>query len=202
MSVDYRRTPEHQYPAPLDDATAVYHWLLDSVGIEAGRIAVAGDSAGGGLAVTMTLRARTEGRPLPGALLLLSPWVDLAATGPSLATNRGTDVLFGGDTPMNIDGLLAMYLPPRVERTDPLISPMYADLAGLPPAYLQVGGAEMLLDDSRGFAERARHAGVDVRLDVFEGHQHTFQMMAGRAPVADEAVARLALWVRPHLGIS
>jgi acetyl esterase/lipase len=94
-----------------------------------------------------------------------------------------------------------MYLPPGVQRTDPLVSPLHADLAGLPPAYLQVGGAEMLLDDSRGFAERARQAGVDVRLDVFDGQQHTFQMMAGRAPEADEAIARLALWVRPHVGI-
>jgi len=201
VSVDYRRTPEHQFPAPLDDATAVYHRLLDSAGIDAGRIVFVGDSAGGGLAVTTALRARAEGRPLPAAMLLLSPWVDLAATGPSLATNRGTDVLFGGDTPMNIDGLIAMFLPAGVQSTDPRVSPLYADLVGLPPVYLQVGGAEMLLDDSRRFAERARGAGVQVRLDVFDGQQHTFQMMAGRAPEADEAVARLAAWVRPRLGI-
>jgi acetyl esterase/lipase len=201
VSVDYRRTPEHQYPAPLDDAVAVYRWLLDSAGIDAGHIAFVGDSAGGGLAVTTTLRARAEARPAPAALLLLSPWVDLAATGQSLATNRGTDVLFGGATPMDIDGLLAMFLPTGASRTDPLVSPLYADLTGLPPVYLQVGGAEMLVDDSRAFAQRAGIAGVDVRLDVFDGQQHTFQMMAGRAPEADEAVERLAAWVRSRLGI-
>jgi monoterpene epsilon-lactone hydrolase len=199
VSVDYRRAPEHQYPAQSDDATAVYHWLLDAAGVDAGRIAIVGDSAGAGLAVTTALRARAEGRPRPGALLLLSPWVDLASTGASLTANRDLDVLFGGATPMDVEGLLAAFLPPGVPRTDPLVSPLYADLAGLPPLYVQVGGAEMLLDDARGLAERAGRAGVDVRLDVVEDQQHTFQMLAGRAPEADEAVARLAAWVRPHL---
>jgi acetyl esterase/lipase len=87
------------------------------------------------------------------------------------------------------------------DRRDPYVSALYAELAGLPPLYLQVSGAETLLDDSRAFAERARDAGVDVRLDVFPGEQHTFQMAAGRSPDADDAIRRLADWVRPHLGL-
>jgi monoterpene epsilon-lactone hydrolase len=201
LSVDYRRTPEHPYPAPHDDAATVYSWLLNTVGISERHIAFAGDSAGAGLAITTVLRARAADRPLPAALMLLSPWVDLAATAPSLVTNRDTDVLFGGPTPMNGEALVSMLLPAGFDRTDPLVSPLYADLSGFPPAYLQVGGAEMLLDDARRFAERAREAGVKVELDVFEDQQHTFQMMAGRAPEADEAIARLSEWVRPHLGL-
>jgi monoterpene epsilon-lactone hydrolase len=202
LSVDYRRTPEHRYPAPLDDATSAYRWLLESQGVAPGRIVFAGDSAGAGLAVTATLRARAEGRPLPAGLLLLSPWVDLAATGASLVTNRDTDILFGGTTPMDVEGLVAMFLPPSVDRRDPLVSPLYADLTGLPPMYVQVSGAEMLLDDSRRFVERADKAGVDAQLDVFDDQQHTFQMLAGRAPEADDAVAKLATWVRPRLGLA
>lgn len=201
FSVDYRRTPENQYPAPQDDAMTAYSWLLDTAGIAAEHIAFAGDSAGAGLAVTTALRARAEGRPLPAALLLLSPWVDLAATAPSMVTNRDSDVLFGGPTPMNGEALVSMLLPNGTDRKDPLVSPLYADLSGLPPAYVQVGGAEMLLDDARRFAERACAAGVKAELDVFDDQQHTFHMMAGRAPEADEAIARLSEWVRPHLGL-
>jgi monoterpene epsilon-lactone hydrolase len=128
-------------------------------------------------------------------------WLNLAATAPSLITNRDSDVLFGGATPMNGEALVSMLLPAGVDRADPLVSPLYADLSGLAPAYVQVGGAEMLLDDARRFTERARAAGVEAELDVFADQQHTFQMMAGRAPEADEAIARLGDWVRPRLGL-
>jgi epsilon-lactone hydrolase len=202
LSVDYRRTPEYQYPAAHDDVVTAYYWLLDTAGIGAQHIAFAGDSAGAGLAVTTVLRAQADGRPLPAAVMMFSPWVDLAATAPSLVTNRDTDLLFGGATPMNGEALVSMLLPAGVDRTDPLVSPLYADLSGFPPAYVQVGGAEMLLDDARRFAEHAREAGVKVELDVFEEQQHTFQMMAGRAPEADEAIARLSQWVRPHLALA
>jgi epsilon-lactone hydrolase len=202
LSVDYRRTPEHQYPAPHDDAMAAYGWLLDTVGVDPRHIAFAGDSAGAGLAVTTALRARAESRPQPAALMMLSPWVDLAATAPSIVFNRDSDVLFGGPTPMNVEALVSMVLPAGMTREDPLVSPLYADLSGLPPTYVQVGGAEMLLDDARRFAEHARAAGVTVELDVFDDQQHTFQMMAGRAAEADDAIGRLARWVRPHLGIT
>ncbi len=196
----YRRTPEHQYPAALDDCVTAYRHVLDT-GVRPEHIAITGDSAGGGLTITTMLRARQLGLPLAAALMPLSPWTDLAMTGASLETNRDTDLLFGGATPMNVDNLVQMLLTPAVSRHDPLVSPLYADLTGLPPMYIQVGGDEMLLDDARRLDEQARKAGVDVRLDVFPGQQHTFQMSAGRDPDADEALHRLATWVRPKLGL-
>jgi acetyl esterase/lipase len=196
----YRRTPEHTYPAPLEDAVIAYRWLLNQ-GISAGHIAITGDSAGGGLAITTVLCARERGLPAPAALLPLSPWVDMELTGASTATNRATDILFGGETPMDIDRLVQMLLGPDGDRSDPLVNPLYADLTDLPPIYVQVGGDEMLLDDSHRLAELARKAGVEVRLDVFPAQQHTFQMSAGRAPEADEAIRRQAAWVRPRLGL-
>jgi epsilon-lactone hydrolase len=202
LSVDYRRTPEHRYPAPHEDAAAAYRWLFEKEGLAAGQIAMAGDSAGGGLAVATALRAKAEGWPEPAALALMSAWLDLAGTGDSMASNMDSDVLFGGATPMDPAGLVAMFLGPDLAATDPRVSPCYADLTGLPPTYLQVGDAERLLDDSRRFAQRASRAGVSVKLDVFADQQHTFQMMAGRAPEADEAIARLAAWLRPYLGLA
>lgn len=196
-----RRTPEHTHPAPVEDATTAYRWLLDQ-GISADHIAVTGDSAGGGLTVTTMLRARKLGLPTAAALLPISPWVDLEFLGESLVTNRDTDILFGGATPMDLEQLVRMFLGEDGNRKDPLISPLYADISGLPPMYIQVGGAEMLLDDSRRLEEHARKSGLEVRLDVFPGQQHTFQMSAGRDPAADDAIGRQAAWVRPKLGLS
>ncbi len=196
----YRRTPEFQHPAPVEDATAAYAWLLDS-GITPAHIAVTGDSAGGGLCITTMVLARTRGLPLAAALLPISPWTDLVTTGASLVTNRPTDAMFGGDRPMDVGTLVAMFLGPDGDPTDPLANPAHADLTGFPPMYIQAGGAEMLLDDARLLADLAAKHGVEARLDVFPDQQHTFQMSAGRAPEADDAIARLAAWVRPRLGL-
>jgi monoterpene epsilon-lactone hydrolase len=201
LSVNYRRTPEHSHPAPLDDAFAAYSWLLEK-GYDAQRIALAGDSAGGGLTVTTMLRARERGLPLAAALMPLSPWFDMELAGETITSNQPTDVLFGGPEPMNLQLLVHMFLGEGGDRRDPLASPLHADLSGLPPIYIQVGGAEMLLDDSQQFYERAQAAGIDVRLDVFAGQQHTFHMSVGRAPEADDAIARLAEWVRPRIGLA
>jgi epsilon-lactone hydrolase len=201
LSVDYRRTPEHRHPAQLDDAMAAYGWLLDQ-GISADHIALVGDSAGGGLTITTMLRARELARPTAAALMPLSPWFDMELSGGSLKSNRYRDALFGGEEPMDLHALVNMFLGEGRNRKDPLASPLYADLAGLPPIYIQVSGAEMLLDDSRRLAERARDAGVDVRLDVFPEQQHTFHMSAGHAPEADDAIRRLAEWARPKLGLA
>jgi monoterpene epsilon-lactone hydrolase len=194
----YRRTPEFRHPAPVDDTTTAYAWLLDQ-GVAARHVGFVGDSAGGGLTLTTVLRARERGLPDPAALLPLSAWVDMTFGSESIRTNRATDVLFGGDTPMDLEALVRMFLGPDGDRKDPLASPLFADLTGMPPMYVQVSGAEMLLDDSVRLVEAARAAGVAVELDVVPGQQHTFQMSAGRDAVADAAIRRLAAWVRPHL---
>lgn len=194
----YRRAPEHVHPAPVDDALTTYRWLLDQ-GIRPGHIALTGDSAGGALAVTTLLRARERNLPMPAATMPLSPWVDMEITGETLVSNREKDVLVQKEV---VEVMATTFLGEGGNRQDPLANPLYADLNGLPPMYIQVGGDETLLDDSRRLAERARKAGVDVRLDVFPEMQHVFQFAAGHAPEADDAIRKLALWVRPKLGLT
>ena len=146
----------------------------------------------------MQLRARAEGLPLPAAALLMSPLTDLEVSGESYDTNRDTDPLFRRDF---VHELVLGFLGEAGDPRDPLASPLHADLAGLGPVYIQVGGDEALLDDARRLDEHARKAGVDARLDVFPGMLHTFQMAAGRAPEADDAIRPMAAWVRPKLGL-
>jgi epsilon-lactone hydrolase len=128
-----------------------------------------------------------------------SPWFDMELTGGSYESNRDKDAFFYKEV---VQGLVDMFLGEGGNPRDPLANAFYADLSGLPPIYIQVGDEETLLDDSRRFAELAGHAGVDVRLELFPGQQHTFQMAAGRAPEADEAIRKLAEWVRPKLGLT
>lgn len=197
LIVHYRRAPEFVHPGPVDDVVACYRWLLDQ-GIKPQHIALTGDSAGGGLAVTTLLRAREKGLPMPAATMPLSPWADMAASSKTFATNGEKDVLVSRDI---IKVMAGMFLGGAGNPKDPLASPIYADLTGLPPIYIQVGGDETLLDDSRRLAENARKAGVDVSIDVYPGMQHVFQFLAGVAPEADEAIGKLAVWVRPKLGL-
>jgi epsilon-lactone hydrolase len=197
LAPDYRRPPEHLHPAPVEDVVSAYEWLLDQ-GIEASHIAFTGDSAGGGMVVTAMLLARDRRLPLPAAGMPFSAWFDLDGTGESQETNADTDKLLNKEFGRQLADTL---LGESGGRRDPYVSALYAELAGLPPLFLQVSDAETLLDDSRSFAERAMDAGVDVRLDVFPGQQHTFQMAAGRSRVADDAIRRYADWVRPHLGL-
>jgi epsilon-lactone hydrolase len=194
---DYRRAPEHAHPAALEDALAAYRWLLDQ-GIEASRIVFAGDSAGGGLVVTTMLLARERGLPLPAGGMPLSPWFDHEQTGRSWDDNDSKDVLLSRELSQRLTDML---LGGSGDPHDPLVSPLYAELAGLPPLYIQASPDEGIVDDSRSFAERAQQAGVDVRLDLFPGQQHTFQIGAGRSPEADDAIRRLAEWARPKLGL-
>lgn len=194
---DYHLAPERIHPSQVDESTDVYEWLLDQ-GVESGHIAFTGDSAGGGLAITTQLRARERGLPLPAASMPFSPWVDVAAAGMSYETNRDREPFFYAES---VRQFASLFLGESGDSRDPLASPIYADLSGLGPIYIQVGGDETLLDDAQQLDELARKAGVDVRLDVFPGMLHTFQMAAGRAPEADEAIRRLAGWVRPRLGL-
>lgn len=198
LIVDFPLSPENPYPAQLEDTLSAYRWLLDQ-GIKPDHIAFVGDSAGGNLCITAMLKARDLGLPLPAAALPISPWYDMDASGKSVSTNREKDALFTKEWIIQIG---SMYLGELGEKNDPYVNPLRADLSGLPPLYLQAGGDELLLDDSTRMAERAQEAGVEVRLDVFPQMQHTFQMAAGRAPEADEAIARLAAWVKPKLGLS
>jgi epsilon-lactone hydrolase len=197
LLLDYRLAPEHVHPAPLEDATAAYQWLLEQ-GIEPTHVAFAGDSSGGGLALTAQLHARDLDLPLPAAALLISPWVDMEQSGESYRSNWATEAFFYKEL---VDGLAALFLGPAGDPRDPLASPLYSDLTGLAPMSIQVGGAETLLDDSRMLAERAHAAGVEVEFTIFPGEQHTFQMAAGRADEADEAIGQLAAWARPRLGL-
>jgi len=195
LIVSYPLLPDGTYPIPLDRALTAYRWLLDQ-NIPADRIGFVGDSAGGGVAVTAQLRGRDEGLPLPGCTLLMSPWIDWAATGESLSSSEGKDVLFSAAW---VEQMAAGYLAGTDPR-DPAANALYADLAGLGPLCIQVGDQELLLDDSRMLAERATAAGVEVSLEVFPGMQHTFQMMAGHAPEADDAVAKLGEFARARPG--
>jgi monoterpene epsilon-lactone hydrolase len=194
LLVHYRLAPRFPYPAQIEDAVAAYRWVVGQ-GLTA---ALAGDSSGGGLCVVAARRIVDTDLPDPAALLLMSAWVDMEMTGSTYQTNAATDVFF---TREMVQGLVDAYLPDGASSKDPLINALYADLTRLPPMYLQVGADEALLDDSRRLADLARAAGVEVRLDVFAGQLHTFQMAAGRTPEADDAIRRLAAWTRPKLGL-
>jgi len=197
LIVHYRRAPENAHPGPVNDMAASYRWLLDQ-GIRPEHVAVVGDSAGGGLAVTTLLRARELGLPMPAATMPLSPWLDMEAKGATFDSNSERDVLVRRDTIQMMAGAL---LGEGGNPKHALANPLHADLRGLPPVYIQVGDYETLLDDSRALAEALRRAGVEVKLDVFPEMQHVFQFLAGVAPEADEAIRQLAAWVRPKLGL-
>jgi epsilon-lactone hydrolase len=197
LVLDYRRAPEHPHPAQVDDAVAAYRWLLADQGLAAEHIATTGDSAGGGLCTSMVLALRDAGDPLPAAIMPLSPFYDMEATGDSVTTNAAADALVQKDILLAMAGMFLGDASPR----DPLANPLHADPAGLPPMLIQVGGAETLLDDSTRFAERATAAGVDCTVEVYPDMQHVFHFLAGRAPEADDAIAAMAAWVRPKLGL-
>lgn len=194
LLTEYR---EEHHPAPLEDTTAAYRWLLDQ-GIDARHIAVVGDSLGGGLSVSTMLRARELGLPTAAALLLMSPWVDMTVSNQTFDTNHDTERFFYKEV---VGALAAMYLG-AANPKDPLASPLYANLSGLPPTYIQVGGDETLLGDSLQFDENARKVGVDVQVEVFPDQLHTFQMAAGYSPESDDAIQKFAAWVRPKLGLA
>jgi acetyl esterase/lipase len=195
LNVDYRLAPEHPHPAAVNDSVAAYEWLLDQ-GYKPQNIAIAGDSAGGGLTIATLLALRDRGLPLPATAVPLSPWVDLEGTGDTMKTHSDRDLL------VNEVGLKAMadLFLSGGDAHDPLAAPLHADLRGLPPLYIQVGDDETLLDDSRRIAAKAQAVGVDVRLDVFPEMQHVFQMGAGNMPEADDAVARIGAYLRERLG--
>lgn len=188
VAPNYRLAPESPFPAAVDDALAVYRELAGDADFE--RFWIGGDSAGGGLALATMLSLRAAGEPLPRAVVLLSPWVDLTCRGQSIVDNAPRDYL-------SLDALrffAECYLgetPP----TEPLASPLYADLAGLPPLLVQVGGAEVLLSEGRDLTRRARQAGVDVTLQEWDGAIHAFQIFATVVPEALAAVRAIRTFI-------
>lgn len=190
---DYRLAPEHPHPAALEDALAAYRWLLAQPQAPS-KIAIAGDSAGGGLTLALALAIRAAGLPQPAALVLMSPWTDLALTGASFMERAARDPIL---SPAIGRLWSRLYLGAQSPR-EPLCSPLYADLAGLPPMLLQVGSEEILLDDSRRLATRARAAGVAVTLNEYQGLWHDFQLQAGILQASDAAIAEIGAFLRQH----
>jgi cation diffusion facilitator CzcD-associated flavoprotein CzcO/acetyl esterase/lipase len=184
--LEYRLGPEHKHPAALEDTLAAYHELLAS-GIDPKSLVIAGDSAGGGLAIALATRLRDDGEPLPAGLVVLNGWLDLTCSGTSMTTNAARDVGLFRDWAVHGGELYRGDANPL----DPELSPVEADLHGLPPTYIQVGTHDILLSDSDRLAERARAAGVDVGYSRFEGMWHDFQLGAGMLREADEAMADL-----------
>ena len=172
LTPDYRVAPENPYPAALEDALASYRWLL-SKGYYGEQIILAGDSAGGGLAMALCMYLRDHNMPVPGGIIAMSPWTDLTASGESYETNYEKDPLFGNTK----ESLIYQNdYPGEHDRMDPYISPLFGDFRGFPPMLIQVGSIEMLLSDSVSVAAKAREQGVKVRLSVYEGMFHVFQM--------------------------
>ncbi len=187
---DYRLAPEHRFPAALDDAVACCDWINAETGQPVA--AIAGDSAGGNLALATLLRLRDTGRAMPAAGVAFSAVTDLAATGASIVENDRRDALFFG---ASVARLSELYLPPGLDPRDPLASPLYADLAGLPPLLLHVGADEVLRDDSVRFAARAQASGVNVTLRVWPGVPHAWQLMAQVLPEGRQSLQEALCFV-------
>jgi monoterpene epsilon-lactone hydrolase len=191
LIIGYRLAPEHPFPAGLEDALTAYSWLLAS-GIHPKQLTLAGDSAGGGLVLATLLALRERGIPLPASAVCQSPVTDLTMHGESWKTNIKKEFVVDPNICKQVKPL---YLPNR-DPTDPLASPLYADLHGLSPMLIQVGSEEVLLSDSTAFAERAGAAGVDVTLEVWPGMFHVWQFTAPLIPEARRAIEKIGEFIR------
>lgn len=191
LLIAYRLAPEHPFPAAVRDAAAAYRWLLDN-DFDPARLVIGGESAGGGLALATLLQLRDNGMRLPAAAFALSPWIDLTLSGDSLRRNAEKDPSL---TLQELAHYIDLYLGDADPRT-PLASPLFADLSGLPPLFLQVGTAEILLDDALRLAEAAEAAGVTVTGDVWPEMIHGWQGFAGVMPEAEQALYRVAQFAR------
>jgi acetyl esterase/lipase len=196
LLIHYRLAPEHVFPAALDDALTAYQWLLDQ-GYPAAQIALAGDSAGGGLILALLQTVRDRHLPQPAGAALFSPWTDLAGTVKSRRAQEAVDPIFSGDT---INALAHFYAGAE-DLGNPLLSPLYADLHGFPPLRIDVGRDEVLLDDSLLIAEHARAAHVPVELTVWDDLWHVFQAYASVLPEGQQSLEQMGSFLRHQIGL-
>jgi monoterpene epsilon-lactone hydrolase len=191
LALDYRLAPEHPFPAAVEDSTAAYRWLLEQ-GYKPSKIALAGDSAGGGLTIATLVALREAKTPLPAAAVPISPWVDLEGTGESMKTRAAVDPMVQKE---GIAGIAAQYLG-QTDPKNPLAAPLYADLKGLPPLLIHVGDAETLLSDATRIAEKAKQAGVKVDLKIYPEMIHVWHLFADILPEAQQAIEEIGGFVR------
>lgn len=195
LLIDYRLAPEHPFPAAIDDAVTAWGWLV-AQGFDPSSLGLAGDSAGGGLALALALRLRQEQRPLPAAIAVLCPWVDLTGDHPVPEARRDADVVLKPE-------LLLEWAKAYAGGTDldhPLISPLFAEMSGLPPLRVEGAGRDVLLDDARRLVERATNAQVNAELIEAPEMIHAWHLFAGLFPEAAESLDGTGMWLRTHLG--
>ena len=193
LCFEYRLAPEHPFPSALEDAVAAYQWLLESGRIPS-QVVFMGDSAGAGLCLAALLALKEQGLPQPAGAVAMSPWTDLLCSSSS----------HGKRDPLAPEGsweVFGKYYAGENAMTNPLISPLYGDLSGLPPLFLSVGDCENLLDDSVRFAQKAEKAGVDVTLQVGKGMVHCYPALTPMFPEAKTAMEQIALFIRRQLGL-
>jgi len=196
LSIDYRLAPEHVFPAALEDCVASYNWLLNE-GYMPSDIVPTGISAGGNLVLAMLLHLRDSGSSLPSSACCMSPAVDMLFQGNSVTTNAGKDWI----SRERLDSLCTIYLS-ETDPKEPLVSPLYGDLRGFPPLMIQVGSRELLLDDNRGFVDRARSEGVDVTFEIWDEMIHCWQIFASVLKEGQEAVESMGGYIRSELNLS
>ena len=189
---EYRLAPENPFPAAVEDAVGVYRALLAD-GISPDDIFIAGDSAGGGLTVATLLSLRHEGAPMPAAAVLLSPFLDVTASGESATTRAAQDPWFDAKDMHVVTG---NYCGEGADLRNPLISPVFANVAGLPPTLIQVGDDEILLSDSTRFAEKMKAAGLDIEIEIWPGMWHVFQLFVGKMPESRRAIKRIGAYIK------
>ena len=192
---EYGLAPEKPFPEAINDAISVYQWLVDVKGIAPNRIAFFGESAGGGLVFATLVKLRERGLELPATAVCLSPWLDLTLTGESMITKAEKDPILSLE---EMEFLVQQYVGNN-NPENPLISPLYADLKGLPPIFIQVGTSEMILDDSLRIAKKAEEAGVDVTLDVWEDMPHVFSLFFQFTPESRDAIDRVCEYLSKFL---
>lgn len=189
---EYRLAPEHPFPAAIEDAVGVYRALLDG-GWAARDILIGGDSAGGGLTVATLLSLRHAGLPLPSAAVLLSPFLDVTASGESARTRANQDPWFDAK---DMHLVTDLYCEAGVDLRNPLVSPVFANVAGLPPTFIQVGDDEILLSDSTRFADKLKAAGVPVEIEIWPHMWHVFQLFIGKMPESRRAIGRIGAYMK------